>query len=72
MEEDVGGTVAHGLGDVEVHLRGHPVEKLVNGSIVVAFEHEGSRVGLDKDDPSFSMGRYLQRLDGDWVVEEVH
>ena len=65
MEEDVGGTVAHGLGDVEVHLRGHPVEKLVNGSIVVAFEDEGSSIGLYKDDSSFSMGRYLQRLDFD-------
>ena len=72
MEEDVGRAVAHGLGDVEVHLRGHPIEKLVDGSIVVAFEDEGARVGLDEDDPGFSMGRYLQGLDGDCVVEGVH
>ena len=72
MEEDVGGAVAHGLGNVEVHLCSHPVEKLIDRPIVVAFENESSRVGLDKDDPGFSMGRYLQRLYGDWVAGRVH
>ena len=65
VKHDVRGTIADSLWHIYMHLSCHSIQKLINRTIIVTFKHKWSFIGLNKDDTSLAMSRYLKRLDFD-------